>query len=60
MQLYCLKSIKNTGSKNAKVARIKSGRIMLLSKYGVCDSKTSKFIKEEKPSGLFSSLERNF
>ena len=60
MLLYCLKSIKNTGSKNAKVARIKSVRIMLLSKYGVCDSKTSKFIKEEKPSGLFSSLERNF
>ena len=33
MLLYCLKSIKNTGSKNAKVARIKSGRIMLLSNY---------------------------
>ena len=32
---------KNTESKNPKVARTKTGRIMLLSKFAVCDSKTS-------------------
>ena len=29
---------------------------MLLSKCEVCDSKKSKFIKEQEPSGLLSSL----
>ena len=30
---------------------------MLLSKFAVCDSKRSKFIKEQEASGLLSSLE---
>ena len=29
---------------------------MLLSKYAVCDSKKSKFIKQQEASGLLSSL----
>ena len=52
----CLKCRKNTESKNPKVARTKNGRIMLLSKCAVCDSKRSKFIKEQVASGLLSSL----
>ena len=52
----CLKCRKNTESKNPKVVRTKNGRIMLLSKCEVCDSKTSKFIKEQEASGLLSSL----
>ena len=51
-----LKCRKNTESKNVKVARTKSGRIMLLSKCAVCDSKKSKFIKQQDPSGLLSSI----
>ena len=51
---YCLKSRKNIESKNPMVARTKSGRIMLLSKLAVCDSKT--FIKKQDASGLLSSL----
>ena len=31
-------------------------RIMLLSKYAVCDSKKSKFLKEQEARGLFSGL----
>ena len=42
----CLKCRKNTESKNPKISRTKNGRIMLLSKCAVCDSKKSKFIKE--------------
>ena len=52
----CLKCGKNTESKNPKVARTKNGRIMLLSKCAMCDSKKSKFIKEQEASGLLISL----
>ena len=51
---YCLKYRKNTESKNPKVVRTKT-RKMLLSKYEVCDSKKSKLIKEREASGLLSS-----
>ena len=34
----------------------KNGRIMLLSKCAVCDSKKSTFIKQQEASGLLSSL----
>ena len=47
---------KNTGSTNPKVAKIMNGRIMLLTKCAVCDSKKSKFIKEQEASGLLISL----
>ena len=53
---YCLKCKKNTESKNTKAVRIKNGRIMLLSKCAVCDSKKLKFIKEQEANGLLSSL----
>ena len=56
MLSYCLKSRKNTESKNPKVVRTKNGRIMLLSKCAVCNSKKSKFIKEQEARGLLSSL----
>ena len=56
MLLYCLKCRKNTENKNPKVASTKNGRIMLSSKYTVCDSKKSKFIKEQESSGLLSRL----
>ena len=42
MLSYCLKCRKNTENKNLKVVRTKNGRIMLLSKREVCDSKKSK------------------
>ena len=55
MLSHCLKCRKNTESKNAKVVRTKTGRIMLLSKCEVCDSKKLKFIKEREASGLLLS-----
>ena len=57
MLSYCLECQKNKESKNPKVARTKDERIMLLSKCAVCDSKKSKFIKQQEASGLLSSLE---
>ena len=56
MLSYCLKCRKNTEIKNPKVATTKNGRIMLLSKCAMCDSKKSKLIKEQKASGSLSSL----
>ena len=56
MSSYCLKCRKNTESENPKILKIKNGRIMLLSKYAVCESKNSRLIKEAEPSGLLSSL----
>ena len=56
MLSYCLKCRNNTESKSPKVVKTKSGRRRLLSKCEVCDSKKSKFIKEQKASGLLSSL----
>ena len=46
MLSYCLKCRKNTESKNPKVASSKNGRIMLLSKCAMYDSKKSKYIKQ--------------
>ena len=56
MLSYCLKSRKNTQSKNPKVVRTKSRRIMLLSRCVVCDSKKSKSIKVQKTRELLSCL----
>ena len=56
MLSYCLKCRKNTESKNPKVVRTKSGRIMLLSKCAVGNSKKSKFIKEQEAKGLLGKL----
>ena len=39
-----------------KLQEEKSRRIMLSSKWAVCDSKKSKFIRKQDSSGLLSSL----
>ena len=56
MLSYCLKCRKNTESENPQVVKTKNGRIMLLSKCEVYDNKKLKFIKEQKATGLLSSL----
>ena len=51
-----MKYSKNTESKNPKVAKTENGRMMLLSKCVLSDSKNSEFIREQEASGLLSSL----
>ena len=46
----------NIKSKNPKDSGTKKGRIMLLSKCALPDSKTSKLIKNQEASRLLSSL----
>ena len=56
MLSYCLKCRRNTESENPKVVRSKNERIILLSKCSLCNSKKSKFIKEQEAKGLISKL----
>ena len=51
-----MKCRKNTETKNPKVVKTKNRRIMLLSECTVCDSKISKFIKQQEARGLLSKL----
>ena len=50
MKSYCLKCRKNTENINP------NGRTMVLSKCAICDSKKSKFIKNQEAKGLLSNL----
>ena len=53
MLSYCLKC-KN--SINPKVSKTTNGKTMILSTCAICDSKKSKFIKEQQAKGLLSNL----
>ena len=56
MLTYCFKCQKDTESVDLKVLKTKNGRTMLSSKYAVCGSKKSIFMKEQEAKGLISSL----
>ena len=47
MPYYCLKYRKNTKTINPIVSETSNGKTMLLSKCAICDSKKSRFIKEQ-------------
>ena len=47
---------KKTESKNPTVANTNKGKLMLLSKCVTCDSKESRFIKEQEASRLLSNV----
>ena len=56
MKRYCLQYRKNTKNINPRVSKTSNGRTMLLSKCAICDSKKSRFIKNQKAKGLLSNL----
>ena len=56
MLSYYLECTEKTDSKNQTVAKINKGRLTILSKFSVCDTKKLRFIKEQEASGLLSSL----
>ena len=51
-----MKCRKNTESQNLNVVRTKNGRIILLSICEVCNSKKSKFLKEQEAKGLLRNI----
>ena len=56
MLTYCLRSKKDTKNIDAKMIKIKIGRLALSSKFAVCGSKKSRFTKEQEAKGLLSNL----
>ena len=48
MKSHCLKCRKNTENINPKVSKTINGRTMMLSKCAICDSKKSRFIKNQE------------
>ena len=56
MKLYCLKCRKDTENINPRVSKTSNGRTMLLLKCVICDSKKSRFIKNQEAKGLLSNL----
>ena len=56
MKPHCLKCRKNTENKNPRVSNTSNGRTMVLSKCAICDSKKSRFIKNQEAKGLLSNL----
>ena len=52
MKSYCLKCRKNTEHINPRVSKTSNGRTMVLSKCAICDSKKSRFIKNQETKGL--------
>ena len=56
MKSYCLKCRKNTENINPRVSKTSHGRTIVLSKCAICDSKKSRFIKNQEEKGLLSNL----
>ena len=56
MKSYCLKCRKNTENTDSKVSKASNSRTMMLSKYAICGSKKSRFIKNQEAKGLLTNL----
>ena len=56
MKSYCLKCRKDTENINPRVSNTSNGRKTILSKYAICGSKKSRFIKDQEAKGILSNL----
>ena len=56
MESFCLKCIKNTENIDPKVSSASNSKVMILSKCARCNSKKSRFIKNQEAKGLLSKL----
>ena len=56
MKSYCLKCRKDTENINPRVSKTSNGRTMLLSKCAICNSKKSRFNKNQEAKRLLSNL----
>ena len=56
MKSYCLKCRKDTENTNPKISKTSNGRTMVLSNCAICNSKKSRFIKNQEAKGLLSNL----
>ena len=56
MKSYCLKCRKDTENINPRVSNSSNDKTMILPKCTICDSKKSRFIKNQEAKGLSSNL----
>ena len=56
MESYCLKCKKYTKNINPQVSSTSNGKLMILSKCAICNSKKSKFINKQEAKGSLSNL----
>ena len=56
MESCCLKCKKYTKNINPQVSSTSNGKMMILSKCAICNSKKSKFINQQEAKGLLSKL----
>ena len=56
MKSYCLKCRKDTENINLRVSNTSNARSMILSKFAICGSKRSRFIKNQEAKGLLNNL----
>ena len=56
MKSYCLKWIKNTENIKPRALKTSNGKTMVLSKCAICNSKKSRFVKNQEVKGLLINL----
>ena len=56
MESYCLKCRKYTENINPRVSSTSNGKVIILSKCAIFNSKKSKFINKQEAKGLLSKL----
>ena len=56
MLTYCLNCKRNTENKDANMVKTRNGRLALSSKCVICDSKNSRFVKEQEAKRILSNL----
>ena len=56
MESYCLKCRKYTENVNPQVSATSNGKIIILSKCAICNSKKSKFFNQQEAKGLLRKL----
>ena len=56
METYCLQCKKHTKNIDPQVSSTSNGKLMILSKCAICNSKKSKFINKQEAKGLLSNL----
>ena len=55
-ETYCLVCRKYTENNNPKIVRNRQNRLMIQSNCTICDSKKSRFTKEQQAMGILSNL----
>ena len=56
MKPYCLMYRKKPENINPRVSKTSNGKTLVLSKFAICNSKKSRFIKNQEAKGLLSNL----